>query len=76
MLSNQITLNGIYHSENAVLREWISTEGETLTVVRVLEDPEFFTEPIAEVVKRTFVPDGELLAYGPCVLQLSEEEER
>lgn len=72
MLPNVITRNGIYHSDKAVFKERISREGDMLTVVQVLEDPEFLAEPIAVVVKRRFVPDGELLAYGPCRPQLSE----
>ena len=72
MLSNQITRNGIYHTDQAVLTERISRDGDTLTVVRALQDPEYLSQPIAEVVKRTFVPDGELLAYGPCELQLAD----
>ena len=72
MFSNLITRNGIYHSDQAVLTERISRDDDALTVVRVLQDPEHLSQPIAEVVKRTFVPDGELLAYGPCELQLTD----
>ena len=66
MLSNAITRNGIHHSDSAVLTERISREGDTLFIVRVLEDPEHLSRPIAEVIKRPLIPGGKLRAYGAC----------
>ena len=67
MVANQVTRNGIQHTENAVIKEWFSRQGDMLTIVRVLEDPEHFTGPVAEVMQKQFVPGGEVIPYGECV---------
>ena len=72
MLPNQITRNGIHHSDEAIIREWISRDGDELTIVRTLEDPEHLTTPITEVVKRVLATDRELVPYGDCTSQLSK----
>ena len=69
MHANLITRNGIYHTENAVMRERISRDGDTLVVVRVLEDPEHFTQPVASVVQKQLVDVTEIVPFGDCVAQ-------
>jgi hypothetical protein len=70
MLANQVTRNGIYHSDQAVITEKYSRNGNRLVIVRVLEDPEHFTRPIAEVLMRQFEPGGEVFVYGECEPQV------
>ena len=67
MLSNLMSRNGIHHSEAAVLREWISSDGDTLTVVRVVEDPTHFTRPVASVIRKERAPVGEITPFGDCI---------
>ena len=70
MLSNLVTRDGIHHSENAVIKERFSREGETLTIVRQLEDPDRFTRPIGSVVQRRWAADTEFAPWGDCVPSL------
>ncbi len=70
MHSNLVTRNGIHHSENAVIKEWFSREGDTLTIVRLLEDPDRFTRPIGSVVQRRLAADTEIAPWGDCVPSL------
>ena len=69
MLPNQVTRNGIYHSENAVMRERIYREGNVLTWLRVIEDPDYFTQPVASVLRYQPTAYPEVLPYGNCTLQ-------
>ena len=71
MLANQVTRNGIYHSDQAVITERFSRNGNQLVIVRVLEDPEHFTRPIAEVLWKQFEPGDEVFVYGECVPQVA-----
>ncbi len=71
-VANQITRNGIHHTEDAIIREWFSREGDILTIVRVLEDSGHLTRPIAEVMLKQFVAGDELIPYGECVPQSAE----
>ena len=72
MLAGAVTRNGIYHSENAVMTEWISREDQTLIILRVLEDPEHFEQPIASILLKSLSPYTEVTPYGECVPQQSE----
>lgn len=67
MVANIVTRNGIYHSENAVVTERFRRDGDNLIIARVLEDPDHFTRPIAEIMSKQRVPGGELITYGECV---------
>ena len=72
MLENQLTRNGVYHSEHAVLTEWVTREGQTLTMLRILQDPEYFERPVASILLKTLTASSEVPAYGACVMQQSE----
>ena len=63
------TRNGIYHSENAVMTERISRDGDIITWLRVLEDPDHFTQPVASILQYRRAPYPEVLPYGTCTLQ-------
>lgn len=66
MLPNQITRSGIYHSEDAVMKERIYRDGDVLIWLRVIEDPKHFTQPIASPLRFRRAPYPEVPAYGEC----------
>ena len=74
MLPSQITRNGVYHSENAVMTERIYREGDTVTWLRVIEDPDYFTQPVASVVRYQRTAYPEVPSYGHCTLQQTDAE--
>ena len=69
MLPNQVTRNGVYHSENAVMTERIFRDGDLITWLRVLEDPDHFTQPVASILQFRRAAYPEVLPYGTCTLQ-------
>ena len=74
MFTNLVTRNGIYHSENAVITESFSREGDVLTVLRILEDPEHFTQPLASILPFRLTPYEEVSPYGTCVPQQGDAQ--
>ena len=66
MLPNQMTRDGVYHSEQAVMKERLYREGDVLTWLRVIEDAKHFTQPIASVLRFKRAPYPEVPAYGEC----------
>ena len=74
MFTNLVTRSGIYHSENAVIRERFSREGDVLTVLRNLEDPEHFSQPLASVLRLRLTPYPAVNPYGTCTPQQSDAQ--
>lgn len=70
MHSNIVTRNGIHHSENALLTERISRDGDTLTIERRIDDPDRFLQPIVSVVQRRRADETEITPWGECVPSL------
>ena len=66
MLANQMTRNGVYHSEQAVLKERLYREGDVLTWLRVIEDPKYFSQAVASVLRFKRAPYPEVPPYGEC----------
>lgn len=66
MLPNQITRSGVYHSEDAIMRERIYREGDVLVWQRVIDDPKHFTQLIASPLRFKRSASSEAPAYGEC----------
>ncbi|MCP5145156.1 MAG: hypothetical protein H6978_10130 [Gammaproteobacteria bacterium] len=71
MEEGYIERNGVLHSPDAVLTEYWTTQsgsfGDLITIVQVVEDPEYLTEPLVRSVTFQKVPDAHLEPY-PCVV--------
>ena len=50
--------NGVPHSEDAVMTEYFMRTGEYLSLVTIIEDPEYLREPLVRSVSHKRLPDG------------------
>jgi len=57
MKPRYIRRNGVPHSEDAVMTEYFSRTGEFLTLVTVIEDPEYLREPLVRSISFKRPPD-------------------
>ncbi|MBF8269249.1 MAG: hypothetical protein HW386_958 [Gammaproteobacteria bacterium] len=70
MEEGYIRRNGLPHSSKAVLTERLirhtGTYGDYLTLIQIVEDPVYLTEPLVRSISFKHVPDGRLEPY-PCI---------
>lgn len=57
MRPRYIRRNGVPHSEDAVMTEYFMRTGEYLSLITVIEDPEFLSEPLVRSVSFRRLPD-------------------
>jgi hypothetical protein len=69
-----IERNGVPHSEDAVLTEYFTRQsgsfGDLLTIVQVVEDPQYLSQALVRSISFRRVPEGKLEPYPCTVLDL------
>ncbi len=65
--------NGWPLSENVKLTEWfsLSQDGKTLSIKRIMEDPQYYTEPLGSMM--SFEKTQDDLFVSPCVEGLADQ---
>jgi hypothetical protein len=59
--------NGAYFSDRATMKEYIYRRGDILTVVMVLTDPVYLSEPLIQTTNYRFAPNM-LMEFYPCTV--------
>jgi hypothetical protein len=59
--------NGAYFSDRAKMKEYIYRRGDILSIVMILEDPVYLSEPFVQTTNYRFNPNS-LLEFYPCTV--------
>ena len=69
MKEGPLRRNGVFHSDNAVMTEFIIRHDDMLTLTAIVDDPTVLDEP--HIISRTFVNDPTLpapIVGNPCTI--------